>query len=422
MPSQDPAREASLLAAQKESLELIVSGAPLEVVLRQIVLSAEASAGGTTVASIMLVDDQGRLRSAAAPSLPEDYLAAIDGIRADPNLGTCAAAAALGEIVVTPDFESAPGWKGLSHLPLALGLVGAWSRPIISRDGRVLGTFGTYFRERRRPTERERAVVEVLVRTAALAIERDAAERERVARGEELRRAKDAAEAASHAKSQFLAVMSHELRTPLTGIIGYADLLASEIDGPLSATQVVQAKRIKSGAWHLVSIIDEILTFSRTEAGRETVVRELVDLAQIVRDSAALLQPEATARGIEFSVRAEPSIPLMTDPGKVRQIMLNLAGNALKFTDHGSVEIAVERTTGEVVVQVRDSGRGIPAAKLEEIFEPFSQVEQNHTRTVGGTGLGLTVSRRLARLLGGDLNVVDSRVDAGSTFVFRLPA
>ena len=414
---------AELIGAQKRSLEMIVTGAPLRDVLCHLVRTVEEQSGGQAVGSILLLDPEGRLRNGASPSLPEDYLAAIDGIAACAGFGTCAEAAATGNVVVTPDFATAPSWVGLSHLPLDIGFRGAWSQPIRSRDGSVLGTFGTYFRDVREPTATEREVVAVLSHTAAIAIERERDERSLREREEELRRAKEQAEAASQAKSRFLAVTSHELRTPLTGVIGYADLLAAGIGGELNERQSAQVARIKDAAWHLVSIIDEILTFSRVEAGTEHVVLEAVDAGALVDDCAELLRPHASAKGIELRFRNGGHGPasIVTDAGKLRQIVLNLTGNAVKFTDAGRVELTVAAVDDGVSVTVRDSGPGIPPDMLESIFEPFVQVDQTNTRVRGGTGLGLSVSRSLAQMLGGSIRVSNLE-GGGALFELTLPS
>lgn len=160
-----------LRAAQRKVRELLASHAPLKGILEHMTAIVEAGGDGDIVAAILLLDDEGRLRTGAAPGLPAEYNAAIDGLQASPFLGTCAAAAATGAVVVTPDIDADPQWKSLKGLPLALGLVAAWSQPIIGTDGRVLGTLGSYFRTTRRPTEAERALVGGLAASAAVAIE-----------------------------------------------------------------------------------------------------------------------------------------------------------------------------------------------------------------------------------------------------------
>lgn len=178
---------ANLLDAQKQSLEMVVSGAPLTDVLTYLTRVVEEQAGGEATASILVLDEQGRLRNGASPSLPEDYSRAIDGLIPDPNVGTCSAAAALGTVIITPDISADPKWRTLRHLPLDLGFKAAWSMPILARDGTVLGTFGTYFRECRLPESLERQAVEMLARTAALAIERRVAEQRLMESEEQLR-------------------------------------------------------------------------------------------------------------------------------------------------------------------------------------------------------------------------------------------
>lgn len=181
-------RTGNLLDAQKQSLEMVVGGAPLTEVLTYLTRVVEEQSDGQAVASILLLDEQGAFHNGASPSLPEDYLQAIDGLIPDAKVGTCSAAAALATTVVTPDIAADPKWLTLKHLPLGLGFKAAWSVPILARDGQVLGTFGTYFRECREPQRLERQAVEILARTAALAIERKLAE-QRMSESEEQLRA-----------------------------------------------------------------------------------------------------------------------------------------------------------------------------------------------------------------------------------------
>ncbi|HEV7836699.1 MAG TPA: ATP-binding protein, partial [Gemmatimonadaceae bacterium] len=225
--------------------------------------------------------------------------------------------------------------------------------------------------------------------------------------------------AASEAKSAFLATMSHELRTPLNAIIGYQSLLKEGIDGRLNDSQLAQLNRIRASADHLLGLIDEVLTFSRVEAGKEAVHHEETSLRSIVNEAITMIAPLAETKGL--SVRAEgEEARLFTDGSKVRQILLNLLSNAIKFTDSGEIVIRSRVEGDKVLVSVSDTGIGIAEENLERIFDPFWQVEQRSTRKVGGTGLGLSVSRTLARLIGGDISV-ESKLGKGSTFTVTLP-
>ena len=159
--------------ASRRALELLENGVAQDEILPLLVRAAERANGGASVSSILVLDQDGLLRNGASPGLPEDYLDAIDGLRPEPNVGTCAAAAATGNVVLTPDFRADEKWAELRHLPLALGYVGAWSHPIKAADGSVLGTFGTYYREQREPSAAERRNIEALAATAAAVISRD---------------------------------------------------------------------------------------------------------------------------------------------------------------------------------------------------------------------------------------------------------
>jgi two-component system CheB/CheR fusion protein len=236
-----------------------------------------------------------------------------------------------------------------------------------------------------------------------------------------LRQAKKAAEQAAEAKSQFLATMSHELRTPLTAVIGIADLLETDVVGFSTEAQKEHLAQIKISAWHLVSIIEEVLTYSRTEAGRTDVKRGTVDLAEVSRDVMAMVKYEARAKDLALELEnADRPVYAFSDAGKIRQVVTNLVGNAVKFTDEGQVTVRVVETDDRIEIQVQDSGPGIPEGQRESVFEPFVQGDNTSTREKGGAGLGLAVSRRLARLLGGEIEV-ESEPGEGCTFRFTLP-
>ena len=229
------------------------------------------------------------------------------------------------------------------------------------------------------------------------------------------------AEAASRAKTDFLAVMSHELRTPLNAIVGYSDLLQTGVSGPLTDTQRTHLSRIRSSSFHLLDLIQDVLSFSRIEAGREELRISDVDVSHLASDAHSYIERQCAEKGIlqEAKIPSERLV-MITDPAKVRQILLNLLNNACKFTDSGKVELIVNRDGDDIVFEVKDTGPGIAREHLQMIFEPFTQVDQSTTRQKGGAGLGLPVSRRLAHLLGGEL-LVESTPGAGSKFTLRLP-
>jgi len=229
------------------------------------------------------------------------------------------------------------------------------------------------------------------------------------------------AQAATHAKGTFLATISHELRTPLTALAGYGELLADEILGPLSAHQLDMVDRMRSVTHQLAVMVDELLTFSALEAGRETVHASEVRLGDIVESVVNVVEPLARLKDLEVACSMPERPPtLYTDGDKVRQILVNLMGNAVKFTDKGRISLAVQRRNGEVCVQVRDTGIGIHDADRRRLFQPFTQLDTGLTRRHRGTGLGLYNSSRLAQLLGGHIEV-ESAPGQGSTFTLCIP-
>ena len=226
---------------------------------------------------------------------------------------------------------------------------------------------------------------------------------------------------ASQAKSDFLAVMSHELRTPLNAILGFSSLMIDEITGPVNEQQRMQLARIKSGGQHLLSLIDEILSLSRLEARREEVHLERGDAHLVARETAALAEPMAALKGLALQTNIPPGpCECRTDFTKLRQILLNLLSNAIKFTNEGTVTLEVREDGADMLYVVSDTGIGIAQEHRVRIFEPFYQVEMSKARRVAGTGLGLSVTRHLARLLGGDVNLCEPPT-AGCKFEVRIP-
>ena len=291
----------------------------------------------------------------------------------------------------------------------------AWLAVPLMLGARALGALALGFPAQRTFRERDRELAMALGRQAAQALERArlyAAERA----------ARNAAEEANRAKSQFLATMSHELRTPLNAIAGYAELLEIGVHGTLNEEQREAVARVQRSQRHLLALINDILNFARIEAGHLALEPSDVRVRDALTALEPLIAPQLGAKSLRLAIEpADDQLVVHADPEKVQQILLNLASNAIKFTAPGGRLDVRAAADGDVVrIEVSDTGVGIPADRLEHIFEPFVQLERSLTNPHEGAGLGLAISRDLARAMGGDL-MVRSQVGTGSTFTLTLP-
>jgi PAS domain S-box-containing protein len=228
-----------------------------------------------------------------------------------------------------------------------------------------------------------------------------------------------AAETANRTKSEFLAAMSHELRTPLNAIGGYAELLTMGLGGAVSADQLEYLERIRRSQQHLLGIINDILNFSRIEAGQVVYEIETVSISEVMAEVVPMIIPQAEMKGLKVEQRAKKSAKVKADRGKLEQVLLNLLSNAVKFTNEGTIEISSFEQGDRAGLLVRDTGIGIPTDKLNSVFEPFVQVGRSLTTPHEGTGLGLAISRDLTKAMGGELSVT-SELGTGTTFTVSL--
>ena len=412
------ARRAAVQAATLQHLTAALSSTLSEEQVGAVVLREALPAFGATAGDVVLLDDDGRtFRVLCWMGYPEHLVRSW--MRYPVDTGTPG-----GEVVrsAAPVFlDSFSEWE--QHYPRVAPIIGqvhlaAYAGLPLTFGGRLRGVVSFNFPEDRSFSQEERTMLLAFAGQCALALERA-----RLFSAEQ--RARLEAESAMRAKGDFLAVMSHELRTPLTSILGYQELLADGISGPVTDLQRQHLSRIEASALHLLALIDELLTFSRLEAGRESVKLERVRVDTILDSAAALVAPLAAAKSLTVVVEPVASprgsdFSTTTDCMKLQQVLVNLLSNAIKFTEHGQVTMSARAAGEDLMIDVRDTGIGIAPEHLDHIFEPFRQVEQHSTRRAGGTGLGLSVSRQLLALLGGTIGV-ESTLGQGSVFHVRLP-
>ena len=398
-------------------LEEIATGSSMKQVLTELTQAMEEQKPGAR-ASILLLDEDGKLRIGAAQSLPPRYEELFDGMIADEEAGPCGIAASTGESVIVTDTRTHPIFEHRQELAAELDIGSVWSYPIEARDGRVLGSVAVIYKTSNTPNESDLDFLSGAARLAAVAIERRRAE-------QRLAEALRTAEIANHSKSQFLANMSHELRTPLNAIIGFSEMIREEMFGPVGAPEYADyIGDIHSSGRHLLELINDILDISKIEAGQFELDEVWSDLKVLAKWSAELVRPRTQENGVTLAVEIADNIPqAYVDERAVKQIMLNLLSNATKFTpDGGEVTLSARLAdNGDLLLCVCDTGIGIEPHLIDKVMEPFGQAEGPMARSHGGTGLGLPITKSLAELHGGELKL-ESKPGVGTTVTVRMPA
>ncbi|MGN6566069.1 MAG: ATP-binding protein [Thermomicrobiales bacterium] len=413
------------LASERAVLELIARGVPLGETLAALARAIEADLAGALCSILRLDQDGVHLRHGAAPSLPDEYNRAIDGIAIGPAAGSCGTAAYRNAPIVVTDIATDPLWANWRDIALAHGLRACWSTPIRGADGQVLGTFAVYYREPHQPTPRERELVAVLTYLAAIAITRAASEEQRTELLAAEQAARERAEAAVRARDEFLSIAAHELRTPVTTIKGAAQLaLRLHTRGTLELARAVRAvETIHAAVDRLTVLIADLLDVSRLESGQLALRPERLDLVALAREVADRFAAQL-GRAYRLEI-ALPAAPLFVEADAVRleQVLDNLLTNAVKYSpDGGAIAVAAAPSEGGVVVTVRDSGIGLPPGAAERIFEPFGRAANATRNGLPGMGLGLHISRRIAMLHGGRLWAESAGEGQGTALRLWLPA
>jgi signal transduction histidine kinase len=412
--TQELARSVDQLTALGDVGRALSSSLELETVLQTILARANQLAG-TGACSVWEYDEAAEaFHLRATDSLDADVVAVARRTPVSTGEGILGRMAISRQLVQIPDIAEEAAYRGpLRDILLRTGTRALLAIPLL-RDERLVGGLTV---TRKFPGEFPAETIELLTTFAtqsALAIQNARLFREIENKSRQV-------ETASRHKSQFLANMSHELRTPLNAILGYTELIADKIYGEVPERMQEVLGRVDKSGRHLLGLINDILDLSKIEAGQLTLALSDYSMADVVQSVAVSVEALAREKKLELAVTVDPDLPLgRGDQRRLTQVVLNLVGNALKFTDAGRVAVRASRAGEAFLVEVADTGPGIAPEDQAKIFEEFQQAESTTARAKGGTGLGLAIARRIVEMHGGRM-WVESTLGRGSTFTFTVP-
>ncbi|WP_087002760.1 sensor histidine kinase [Rhizobium sullae] len=406
------ARSVGELEALGEVSKAVNSTLDLDTVLQTIVAKAVQLSDTDAGTIYVFSSTRQQFRSRATYGMRDELIAAISdqaiGLN-DPGIGDAARRHAPVQVPDLSEGTPSPAQK----IVLDAGYRGVLVVPLL-RPNKIVGALVV---RRRNPGEFDQQIVHLMETFAAqsvLAIQNAKLFREIEEKGREL-------EAASRHKSQFLANMSHELRTPLNSVLGFTELLVDGIYGELPDKAKATVARVQANGRHLLGLINDVLDLSKIEAGQLTLALEDYSVGQIVRSTVTAVEPLARSKGLSLAATVAENLPLgRGDERRLTQVLLNLAGNAVKFTERGAIDILADAVDGHFEIIVRDTGPGIAPTDQALIFDEFQQVDNSSTRQKGGTGLGLAISKRIVEMHGGTIGV-ESVPGSGSTFRMKIP-